>query len=224
MRYAVFDMRRFGMTLTENEAEYAIKKQTMVYTNSVAIDELLSKRCGGGHKHQHLMKGPAKSASLYPEKLMDAFIDGLAMEVEHGKVEFLLNLAEMIDVDEDEEIRNSLRGVDDNSGEEIEPKLIQAARMEEMDGFAKHKVYRHVLREKAKQMNGKFIGVRWVDINKGTRENPNIRCRLVGQAFVGKDKPNDLYAPTPLFYHQRGGFYRDAQVEDEEEREDIGSC
>ena len=36
-----------------------------------------------------------------------------------------------------------------------------------------------------------------MDIDKGTKENPNVRCRLVGQEFAGKDRPNELYAPTP---------------------------
>ena len=44
---------------------------------------------------------------------------------------------------------------------------------------------------------GKFIGVRWVDVNKGTKEVPKVRSRLVGQEFAHGERRDDLYAPTP---------------------------
>ena len=44
---------------------------------------------------------------------------------------------------------------------------------------------------------GKFIGVRWVDTNKGTSEEPEVRSRLVGQEFATGPRRDELYAPTP---------------------------
>ena len=39
--------------------------------------------------------------------------------------------------------------------------------------------------------------MRWVIVNKGTREKPNIRCRLVGRGFADKGNRDDLFAVTP---------------------------
>ena len=43
---------------------------------------------------------------------------------------------------------------------------------------------------------GKVIGVRWVDVNKGDSEKPDMRSRLVGQEF-NTGKNDELYASTP---------------------------
>jgi hypothetical protein len=46
------------------------------------------------------------------------------------------------------------------------------------------------------RMNGgKIIGVRWVDVNKGDSEKPDMRSRLVGQEF-NTGKNGELYAST----------------------------
>ena len=65
--------------MEENGVEYQVKKPTMVYTNSIAIDNMVSRRCEGGHDHLQLKQSRAKRAAEYPLKLMDAFIEGLAM-------------------------------------------------------------------------------------------------------------------------------------------------
>ena len=43
----------------------------------------------------------------------------------------------------------------------------------------------------------KFIGVRWVDVNRGTKEVPKVTSKLVGQEFAHGQRREDLYAPTP---------------------------
>eukprot|EP00974_Lingulodinium_polyedra_P021285 2056573-Lingulodinium_polyedra.AAC.1 len=66
-----------------------------------------------------------------------------------------------------------------------------------MDGFREHKVYHHVLRAEAENnLSGKFIGLRWVDHNKGTQKEPIVRSRLVRQEFARGDKRDDLFVPT----------------------------
>ncbi len=40
------------------------------------------------------------------------------------------------------------------------------------------------------------IGVKWVDTNKGDKERPEYRCRLVAKE-IKKDKREDLFAATP---------------------------
>ena len=40
------------------------------------------------------------------------------------------------------------------------------------------------------------IGVRWVDVNKGDKDNPEYRSRLVAKE-IKRDKRGDLFAATP---------------------------
>ena len=107
-------------------------------------------------------------------------------------------LADMCDAEEEKQLVESMVGVDDVSGEPIDPSLIVKARQEEMRGFTERGVYHHVPRRVAEaDPEGKFIGVRWVDVNKGTKEVPEVRSRLVGQEFAHGQERADLYAPTP---------------------------
>ena len=58
----------------------------------------------------------------------------------------------------------------------------RTARREEMEYFAAKKVYKKVPRGLAMEMQGNPpITVKWLDVNKGTYENPNYRSRLVAR-------------------------------------------
>ena len=77
-----------------------------IYTNSETIDELIDKRC------------------LVDRELdvCDAFIGGVLMEEIHGKREVrsdLLSVADMCDPVEEKQIVESMRGIDDVSGEPL---------------------------------------------------------------------------------------------------------
>ena len=202
MYAAVFHMCQFGMTQEDEQGTGLIKKATRVVTNSAAIDGMVERKCPGGHRHIQLVSGRAKKAAEYPQALCDAFIDGLLVEMERCKEKErgeLHELADMCDKEEEEAWQKSLeRAYDDTTGEEISPDLVKAAREEEMKGFKEFGVYEHVLRSVAKQdPEGKKIGVRWVDVNKGTKDQPKVRSRLVGQEFAGKELRDDLFAATP---------------------------
>ena len=43
--------------------------------------------------------------------------------------------------------------------------------------------------------SGQIIGARWVDVNKGDSESPDMRSRLVGQEF-NTGTNDELYAST----------------------------
>ena len=46
--------------------------------------------------------------------------------------------------------------------------------------------------------DGQFIGIMWIFTNKGDRENPNVRCGLVGkESRTGSD--DALFASTVIF-------------------------
>ena len=58
---------------------------------------------------------------------------------------------------------------------------------EEMKRFEEMEVYEYVTKEQAfSDSEGVIIDVRWVVVNKGTSEEPNVRCRLVGREFADK--------------------------------------
>ena len=199
----VFHMCRFGMQLRDQEGEGPVYKPTRICTNSMAIAGKTNLRCQGGHRHVRLESGRPALAARYPLELQDAFIDGMLVEdaKRNGVEAELLQLAtypDMCDADEEEAIRGSLTGVDDVTGKSLDPVLIQKGRAEEMRGFKDFNVYEYELREVAERdMNGKFVGTRWVDTNKGTEESPEVRCRLVGQEFAKGEVRDDLFAATP---------------------------
>ena len=75
--------------------------------------------------------------------------------------------------------------------------LVEAARKVEMETFKKHGVYEKVPIEECWKETGKGpVGVKWVDANKGDKEKPEYRCRLVAKE-IKKDKREDLFAATP---------------------------
>ena len=86
--------------------------------------------------------------------------------------------------------------VDDVSGAALDPEAVRKGRQVEMDYFSGMRVYDRVPRSEQLETGGPIIGTKWIDINKGDAEHPNIRCRLVGKEF--KTTPDDaLYACTP---------------------------
>ena len=156
-----------------------------IYTNRERTDELIDKRC-------------LVDCEL---DLCDAFIDSMLMEEIPGKREVrsdLMTVADMCDPVEEKQIMESMVGIDDVSSELPGQSLIRKAQQEEMRGFEERKVFHHVLRSVAEaDPEGKFIEVRWVDVNNGTKEVLKVRSRLVGQEFAHGERRDDLYAPTP---------------------------
>ena len=67
-------------------------------------------------------------------KFVDTVLEGLMMETTYSNTEPVMDLGmcDMCDPAEDDEINRSMVGVDDVSGENIDAKLIRAARQEEM--------------------------------------------------------------------------------------------
>ena len=74
----------------------------------------------------------------------------------------------------------------------LDKACIVLARREEVGYFKKRGVYTKRKREPWMQV----ISTKWLDINKGDAEKPNIRCRLVGRELA-RQKRDDLFAGTP---------------------------
>ena len=63
----------------------------------------------------------------------------------------------------------------------------------------KHQVYVRVPRSQCWAETGKApLKTGWAETNKGSKENPNVRCRWVGKEIRTGPRP-DLYAPTPPY-------------------------
>ena len=70
----------------------------------------------------------------------------------------------------------------DVAGDELDPELALKARLEEMEQFRKHGVYRGVKEDVCWAVTDKgLIGARWIDVDKGGEDCPGHRSRRVGQ-------------------------------------------
>ena len=74
---------------------------------------------------------------------------------------------------EEKQIVESMLGIDDVSGEPLDPSLIRKAYQEEMRGFEERQVYHQILRSVVQRdPEGKFIGVRYVLGRSSSRRSP----------------------------------------------------
>ena len=81
-------------------------------------------------------------------------------------------------------------------------------------------VYERVPRTEQAESDGKVIGSKWIDVNKGDMDNPKIRCRLVGKDIrTGLDE--SLFACTPPLEALRLIVSRAATVGPGEEKNEI---
>ena len=69
---------------------------------------------------------------------------------------------------------NAISFYDDITHEQLNTSDVLTARADEIQYVRAHKVYRKVPCE-----GKKAIGIRWLDVNKGDKLNPNVRSRLV---------------------------------------------
>lgn len=104
-----------------------------------------------------------------------------------------------VDFSKDIERRAAEPFYDDISGAEIDGELVKAAKEDERKGVHKFNVYSKVPRAQCFARTGQPpISTRWVIVNKGDKDNPDVRCRWVARQFKGNDTGrDDLYASTP---------------------------
>ena len=86
---------------------------------------------------------------------------------------------------------------DDLTKQQLPTELVKLARKKELDYFQMKRVWKRVPHEEAWRVKGRPpITVRWVDVNKGDDENPEIRSRLVARQIRGCNE-DPMFAPTP---------------------------
>ena len=90
-----------------------------------------------------------------------------------------------------------IEAFDDVTDEPLNPKLVMAARAEELKYVDEMGVYEYATLDECRQATCKApIGVRWIDINKGDASKANYRSRLVGKESKVDVRP-DLFAAAP---------------------------
>ena len=99
--------------------------------------------------------------------------------------------------DELHESHGMVEAFDDITNEPLIPKLVMAARAEELKYFEEMGVYEYATLDECHSATGKSpIGTRWIDINKGDATKVNYRSRLVAKEFRVDVRP-ELFAATP---------------------------
>jgi len=195
-----------NMTSQDAHGVGLVRKATGWLSNSPALLEEVALQCSGGHRHVPLVHGRAANAAIYPPNLCFAILRGLRKQLTNDGVMGINNIGTVCEDTHEQDIARNFelyganpQFIDDISGGALDPKLVAAARREEIQGARKHNVFTKVpISECWEQTNAPPIDTRWVDINKGDNENPDIRCRWVGREFRGSDRDrDDLYAATP---------------------------
>ena len=86
----------------------------------------------------------------------------------------------------------------DVTGAELDPKRVADARRLEVEYIRNMGVYSRAPRVQAHRSGKKVIPVRWIDVNKGDKANPDYRSRMVAKDIKHKwDVREELFAATP---------------------------
>jgi hypothetical protein len=114
----------------------------------------------------------------------------------------------MIHNDDTNELDEAAEAWDDVKNEAIDAGLVRQARAEELAFMKKEQVYTKVPMEQCYMAKGgPPTSVRWIDTNKGTKDMPNIRCRLVARDFkVRGDDREDICAHMPPWEAKKALF------------------
>ena len=174
----------WGMTSSDSQGEGPVKKETYWVTNSRFIAAELDRECtnktGGQpwHRHVHLVDHRAHAARIYPPALVAAILRGLREQL-RATGEMLVYdypvpedpvIPREIPPEAEEELESYW---DDANGGWLDPKLVRAARAEELAAIKSYKVYeKRPIEECLRETGKKPMAIRWVDTNKGDEEKP----------------------------------------------------
>ena len=142
----------WGMTAKDAQGEGLVKKTTCWVTNSWFIARELDQECtnaSGGkpwHRHVHLVDHRAHQARIYPPKLVAAILRGLREQLratgEMLEYDYPVPEDPVIPRAETQEEGDELESYwDDANHGWLDPKLVRAARAEEIAALKSYKVY-----------------------------------------------------------------------------------
>ena len=106
----------------------------------------------------------------------------------------------------------------DVHGGEISLADLRRARREEIGFMTGRNIWTETSEKECWLVTGKApVSVRWVDVNKGNPEEPEIRCRLVARDFKNKRYKDreDLFAATPPLEAKEGIVFEGGDKEEE---------
>ena len=105
---------------------------------------------------------------------------------------------------------------DNRTGEYLDPELVAKARSEEVEFMAKIGLFQEVDITECLEMTGRPpISTRWVDVNKGSTESPDVRCRLVARDFKPKERKIDRTSSPQCLRWRRRSSYSERRSEGE---------
>ena len=177
----------------------AANTPTRFITNSDSISLQLRRNCIGKLKQQEVLEGSRQGkAATYPKRLCEAICHGLVEEKELSirnikriitvqnisQVETLhqLRSLNMVTNEDHEEIGQEVKQAwDDVTGEVLDTKKVEEARIKEVEYLISENVWTKILRGEAAQKGYQIVKTRWLDINKGDSEQPKYRSRFVGK-------------------------------------------
>ena len=195
-----FHMCEYGLTSTDPDGRVGpVMKPTRILTNDPGVAGALRRRCQGDHKHVVLLGGGrAGKAAEYSKEFVDAIIKGFTASRKRREEGQVMAIESEDMCEKEETISWEPQDWDEKSGEPLDPVKVAEGCAEELKTFKEMGVYEYVRRSKAEaDKGGKIVGVKWVKTNKGTAEDPEVRCRLVAQEFASNDYRDDLFAGTP---------------------------
>ena len=79
----------------------------------------------------------------------------------------------------------------------MDPRLIQAAKKSEIEQLQTRQTYTVPQPHDEEAPGTIHLQTRWVIVNKGTTQKPNVRARLVARDFADKSMKDELFAGTP---------------------------
>ena len=193
-------------------------KAARLMSSSEEILKRVAVRCSNEvnthkHRHVHLVQGRAKLAQVYPREFGIRVCEGIAAQkkldslgLQSRPIMAVEQMQKLVSDGKSQDCPSAalheidstgMTAIDDVTGQELDPKMMIAARRDEIAYFRDMGVYEKVDIAEAWTETGKApIAVRWVDINKGDTANPLYRSRLVAKEFNTGVCP-ELYAATP---------------------------
>ena len=198
----------FGLTSKDDLGEGLVLKPTRFLSNSAEVLQSLNRKCSNcqagavKHRHVHLLNGRAAAAAVYPPGLIAAVLEGISKQItkDYG---VSLNTVEDTNrerenhVHEEPDLEKFPDANHDIEQGELDWDLVIEARKEELREFRRIGVWSIVPEAECWATTGRGpIGGRWVDVNKGDKNNPDYRSRYVAQEI--KDyQDTDMFAPMP---------------------------
>ena len=213
----VMHMCQYGMMSRRPDGTIGpVYKPTKWMSNSPQTIARLFRRCSRGqHQRVHLLGGRAAGAAVYPPDLCLQILQGIRDQMQHddaankraGTVTTENNINEMSSINSNDitdelngfdRVDNNTKFYDDMTGEPLPKDLVMKARAEDIEFFHRKSVYKAVDKDLAYQQTGKPpITIRWLYVNKGDREHPDIRARLVAREIRTEVSDGSMFAATP---------------------------